>query len=198
MMSARPTAASAAATPIEKITNRIPVSASGCSLKRQNAMKFRFAALSMSSMPMRTMMALRRVNAPARPMLNNIADKIKYPASGVMRGGRGESEKVGKGECSPAPFLSFSLSIWFGPSFGFPLVSHRDDDCANERGGQQQANHFERQHELVHQRCADLFDCRFGFRRDFAGRRDKTIFNRPSQRAEHGHGHNRAPNPRGR
>ena len=68
-------AASAAAMPIEKITNMIPVSASGCSLKRQNAMKFKFAALSMSSMPMSTMMALRRVNAPARPMAKSMAER---------------------------------------------------------------------------------------------------------------------------
>src|SRR5689334_22768768 len=150
MMSARPTAASAAATPMEKITNRMPVNTSGCSLKRQNAMKFRFAALSMSSMPMSTMMALRRVNAPARPMAKIMAESRRYAASGVMlssalKVGKWESGKVGEtGDgSSHFPTLSpahFQLSL----SFGFSFVSHRDDHCADERGGQQQADHFER------------------------------------------------------
>ena len=62
-----------AAMAMENTANIRPVIVSGFSLKRQKAMKFRFAALSMSSMPIRTRMALRRVSAPARPMLKSSA-----------------------------------------------------------------------------------------------------------------------------
>ena len=44
-----------------------PVRASGCGPNRQKAMKFRLAALSMSSMPTRTMMALRRDQRAGQP-----------------------------------------------------------------------------------------------------------------------------------
>ena len=77
MISARPTAASAAATPIEKITNITPARACGFGPNRQKAMKFRLAAFSINSMPINTMMELRRVNAPARPMENSIAERIR-------------------------------------------------------------------------------------------------------------------------
>ena len=75
MIRAKPTDASAAATAMEKMTNMTPVSASGCSLKRQNAMKLMFAAFSISSIPSKTMMALRRVKAPAKPIENKSAEK---------------------------------------------------------------------------------------------------------------------------
>src|SRR5262245_27970766 len=125
--------------PIEKITNMMPVSASGCSLNRQNAMKFRFAAFNISSIPMSTMIALRRVNAPASPMPNSSVERTRYAASGVM---------------------------WRSSGISFPLLlSHRNDHRADQRSGQQQADHFQRQHELVHQRVADLADAHVRLRR---------------------------------
>src|SRR6185369_4449526 len=148
MIKARPTAASAAATPIEKITNRIPVSASGCSLKRQNAMKFKFAALSMSSMPISTMMALRRVSAPARPTAKSMAESRRYGVSGVMTV---QNTKHQKPNTKQIPSSKHQMSRWtsalefgvwsffgvWGLGFGvsFLLLLHRDNDSANERGG---------------------------------------------------------------
>ena len=39
--------------------------------------KIQFAAFSINSIPIRTMMALRRVNAPAKPMENSNAERIR-------------------------------------------------------------------------------------------------------------------------
>src|SRR5688572_24007787 len=196
MMSARPTAASAAATPIEKITNMIPVSASGCSLKRQNAMKFRFAALSISSMPMSTMMALRRVNAPARPMLKSMALKRRYAASGVMlRARKGAEGKRGRGESSFSPFLLFSLSCSQSSSLGFrSFVAHCNNHRPNQGGGKQQADDFQRQHKLCHQRIPDLFDGSHYFLLGFP-LTDETVLDGPGERAKHSRRHQRTPNP---
>src|SRR5450759_5490726 len=183
MMSAKPTAASAAATPIEKITNMIPVSASGCSPKRQNAMKFRFAALSMSSMPMSTMMALRRVSAPARPMANRNAERMRYPASGVMSVVVAPDVRRGIffDRCSGTVFVP-------PPHVGGYIVAHRNNHRANQRRRQQQADDFERQHVFSHQRVADLFDGGFGLRRQIA--LDHGAFgDGPSQNAENGECH---------
>ena len=57
MTSASPTAASAAAMAMEKIAIITPVGWCGSELKRQKAMKLRFAAASMISMPIKMKMA---------------------------------------------------------------------------------------------------------------------------------------------
>src|ERR1700728_2382063 len=86
-MSASPTAASAAATAMEKIPKIIPVDTPlVCGPKRQKATKLRLAAFNISSMPTSTRMVFLRVNAPARPTANNIEDTSKHAAKPVIAG----------------------------------------------------------------------------------------------------------------
>src|SRR5262245_3888369 len=81
MTNARPTAASAAEMAIEKIATITPVYGCGGGAKRQNAMKFKFAAASIISIPIRMKIACRRLNAASRPMENRAADTIRKPWS---------------------------------------------------------------------------------------------------------------------
>src|ERR1700693_1455305 len=83
-MSASPTAASAAATPMEKSPKIIPVETPVWGPKRQKATKLRLAAFNISSMPTSTRMVFRRVNAPARPTANSMEETSKHPANGVI------------------------------------------------------------------------------------------------------------------
>jgi hypothetical protein len=62
---------------MEKSANMAPVNAAGAGPYLQNAIKFRFAALSISSIPIRTRIALRRINTPARPMEKRSEDKSR-------------------------------------------------------------------------------------------------------------------------
>src|SRR3954465_1843397 len=79
MMIARPTAASAAATVITKKTNPGPATPYACA----NATKLRFTALSISSMHMNTMIALRRISTPNTPIVNSTAEK-KSASAGIV------------------------------------------------------------------------------------------------------------------
>ena len=69
MMIARPTTTSAAATTMTKRARTWP---SRLPWIRANVTKTRFVALSMSSTPMKTMIALRRVSTVAPPIANRI------------------------------------------------------------------------------------------------------------------------------
>jgi hypothetical protein len=62
---------------MEKSANMIPVKAEGAGPYLQNAMKFKLAALSISSIPIRTRIALRRIKAPARPMEKRSDERSK-------------------------------------------------------------------------------------------------------------------------
>src|SRR6185436_8182076 len=99
-------------------------------------MKFRFAALSISSMPMSTRMALRRVSAPARPMAKSRADSRRYAESGVMAGQSTKLQTRTRTRALGFGFWSF-FGVWcsvFGVSFlGF--IPHGDDDRANHCRG---------------------------------------------------------------
>src|SRR3954466_2380179 len=77
MMIARPTAASAAATAMTKITNTWPA----MPYTLLNATNDRFTALSMSSTHMKMMIAFRRVSTPIAPMVNSTADSASDSAS---------------------------------------------------------------------------------------------------------------------
>ena len=77
MTIARPTAASAAEMAMEKIAIITPVDGCGGGAKRQNAMKFKFAAASIISIPIRMNIACRRLNAASRPMENRAADTMR-------------------------------------------------------------------------------------------------------------------------
>ena len=48
------------------------------------------------------------------------------------------------------------------------LLSHRNNDRADQCSGEQKSNHFQRQNKLRHQRVANLFDGGFGLRWEFA------------------------------
>src|SRR6266550_3215828 len=85
MTNARPTAASAAAMAMEKIAIITPVGWCDSGLKRQNAMKFKFAAASIISMPIKIKMAWLRLKAASNPMQNSAADTMrKIWSVGVM------------------------------------------------------------------------------------------------------------------
>src|SRR5437868_12922447 len=75
MTKAKPTAASAAAIAMEKIATMTPVGCCGLGPNRQKAMKFRLAAASIISIPIKMKMAWRRLRAATRPMENS-ADEI--------------------------------------------------------------------------------------------------------------------------
>src|SRR4029453_18713754 len=77
MMIARPTAASAAATVMTKITNTWPA----MPYTLLNATNDRFTALSMSSTHMKMMIAFRRVSTPMAPMVNSTAESASDSAS---------------------------------------------------------------------------------------------------------------------
>src|SRR4029078_8628603 len=80
MMIASPTAASAAATVIRKNTNAGPPAPYCCA----KATKVRFTALSISSTHMNTMIALRRINTPNKPITKSAAEKKSASASMVF------------------------------------------------------------------------------------------------------------------
>jgi len=73
---AKPTAASAAATTIMKIEKTCPVSIVG-TINREKATMAIFTALSIISMHIRMIMALRLVRAPYSPMEKSIIDSIR-------------------------------------------------------------------------------------------------------------------------
>ena len=77
MTIASPTAASAAEIAMEKIAIITPVDGCGGGAKRQNAMKFRLAAASIISIPIRMKIACRRLNAASKPMENSAADTMR-------------------------------------------------------------------------------------------------------------------------
>src|SRR6476619_6288814 len=83
MMIASPTAASAAATVITMNTNTCPPMPYCCA----KATKVRFTALSISSTHMNTMIALRRINTPNRPITKSTAEKKRASAS-IIRSAR--------------------------------------------------------------------------------------------------------------
>src|ERR1700674_1269993 len=80
MNSARPTAASAAATARTKKTRIWPVRWSSC---REYATSARLAALSITSMERKMLMPLRRVSAPTVPMPNSATDSSRYQPTGT-------------------------------------------------------------------------------------------------------------------
>jgi len=75
-MMAKPTAASAAATTIMKITKTCPVSNSG-TIYREKATIAILTALSIISIDIRITMALRLARAPYSPIENRMADNIR-------------------------------------------------------------------------------------------------------------------------
>jgi len=75
-MMAKPTAASAAATTIMKITKTCPVSRSG-TIYREKATIAILTALSIISIDIRITMALRLARAPYSPIENRMADNIR-------------------------------------------------------------------------------------------------------------------------
>src|ERR1035441_3431267 len=170
MMSARPTAASAPAIAMEKSTKIKPVSASGCGPKRQKAIKFRFAAFSIISMPMRTRMACRRVTAPAKPMAKRKAEMRRQACKGVMiqtskfQAPSSRETSSSKHQATRRDSV-LDLGAWrfsgawmlvLGASFLFLFQSN--DDRTDHRGGQHQADDFQRQNIFRHQQVADVFD----------------------------------------
>ena len=80
MMIAKPTAASAAATAITKKTNNCPIE---FPMYEEKVTKLKFAELSINSIDMKTIMALRLVRTPATPTTNMKALKIKKYSIGI-------------------------------------------------------------------------------------------------------------------
>src|SRR4029077_14660546 len=70
---------------MEKIAIITPVGGCGGGAKRQNAIKFKFAAASIISMPIRMKIASRRLNAASKPRENRAAETMRTSCSvGVM------------------------------------------------------------------------------------------------------------------
>ncbi len=80
MNSARPTAASAAATAMTKKTMSWPVWSPSW---RAKATIDRLAAFSISSIDRKMLMPLRRVRAPAAPMAKSRAESTRYQETGT-------------------------------------------------------------------------------------------------------------------
>ena len=81
-MMANPTAASAAAVAMTKNAaacpaRKLPIGGFGTSGKRENARNVRLTALSISSMLISTMIALRRRTTPAAPRANSSAARTR-------------------------------------------------------------------------------------------------------------------------
>ena len=74
MIIANPTAASAAATAITKKTNSCPIE---FPVYEENVTKLKLAELSINSIDMKTIIALRLVRTPATPTMNMNALRIK-------------------------------------------------------------------------------------------------------------------------
>ena len=77
------------------------------------------------------------------------------------------------------------------------VLAHRDDDRANQRRRQQQADDFERQDVLGHQQVPDVFDRGFRRRRRFLGQA-RAVQRRPAERGEDDGGNHNAGEPAGR
>src|SRR5437867_6712587 len=73
MMIARPMATSPAATQMMKVAKVCPIR-SGTFVSLEKATKLRFAALSISSIDMKMMIALRRVRTPRTPIENRTTE----------------------------------------------------------------------------------------------------------------------------
>jgi hypothetical protein len=79
---AKPTAASAAATAMTKKTNNCPT---GFPLNDENVTKLKLAELSISSIDIKTIIALRRVSTPATPTTNMTALRIRKYSIGIVK-----------------------------------------------------------------------------------------------------------------
>src|SRR6266498_318576 len=149
MTSARPTAASAAAIAMEKIAIITPVGWCGSRLKRQNAMKFKFAAASIISMPIKMKMAWRRLKAASSPMQNSAVDTMRK---------------------------SWSVSVMARalPRRGFrasPLFLHHENKRADQCGGEQEPDALQRPNIIGHQDFTDALNSeRRNCRRSDGGR----------------------------
>jgi hypothetical protein len=62
---------------MEKIAIITPVGCCGCGLKRQKAMKFKFAAASIISIPIKIKIAWRRLSAASKPMQKRAAETTR-------------------------------------------------------------------------------------------------------------------------
>ena len=120
-------------------------------------MKFKFAALSISSIPISTRMALRRATAPAKPMLNSSAERIK-----IM------GERRVHGWLMASSVSARSGGRRSGLNFGLRFFAHGNDHRSQQRRRQENSHHFQRQDITGHQFHADYFHRR----RRRAGARD--------------------------
>src|SRR5262245_25267673 len=92
MMMARPIATSPAATQMMKVANVCPVR-SGIFPSRENATKLRLAALSMSSIDMNMMMALRRVRTPSTPIEKSTIERTSRWSAVIIDSSQLEAPK---------------------------------------------------------------------------------------------------------
>src|SRR5262249_52148055 len=145
-------------------------------------MKFKFAAASIISIPIRMKMAWRRLNAASKPMENNAAATIKKPwRVGGMTPGRGLCSarvwRAGERILATADFrCDFSTPSvhetsgrdCFGatpkptrgtralPMSVSSLFLHHEHEGADEGGGQEEPNALQRPDVGGHQCLADL------------------------------------------
>src|SRR2546423_7351009 len=184
MTSASPTAASAAAIAMEKMATMTPVGFGEAGPNRQNAMKFRFAAASISSIPMRMKIACLRLSAASNPIENSAAETTRQSWSvGVIGLGSARVSRAGFGALAETRFGSSrsrgrdrqharARTLPRKESRSSSLFLHHQNERADERRGQQEADALERPPVIRHQDFADAFDReRFDCRRDNRYRR---------------------------
>src|SRR4051794_16835451 len=131
MTRARPTAASAAAMAIEKMATITPVGFCGSGPKRQKATKFRFAAANIISMPIKMKMACRRLRAASKPMENKAAEMMRTSCRVTLINSRPE-----RGNASP-------------------LFLHHENESADQRRGEEEADALERPDVIGHEHLPD-------------------------------------------
>src|ERR1041385_1815199 len=217
MTSARPTAASAAAIAIEKIATITPVGFCDGDPKRQKAMKFRFAAASMSSIPIRMKIACLRLNAASKPTENSAAEMMRQSwRVGVMSGrfwsGSERLQRAGfvirpkrtlrprRDKCVAQK--KFAIAWTRSPArckralpndkirHSSPFLHHQYQR-ADQRGGEQQADALQRPDIIRHQHFTDAFDGeRFDRWRNDGDRR--RFQNCPDEPSEDGQRHDRS------
>src|SRR6266568_5247800 len=136
MTNARPTAASAAAMAMAKIAIITPAGWRGSGLKRQNAIKFKFAAASIISMPIKIKMAWRRLKAASNPMQNSAADTMRKSWSVRVM-----TRRIRR--------RGFRAS---------PLFLHHENKRADQRGGEQEPDALQRPNIIGHQDFTDTLN----------------------------------------
>src|SRR5687768_15197457 len=172
MTMARPSAASATVMQMVKTVKIMPVTSA---LNRANATRLMLTALSISSMPSRMPMVLRRVITPNNPMQNTTAASVKYGCKPMYRIGSQTGHRGTETQRLNKRILCVSVSLWLVEAKSALIVRAREVDCAHQCCQHQQRQKLERHHESREDRLPNR-SCQFG-RQGRSGRYQRTLHN---------------------